>query len=153
MTEEGSVKRIPKAAKVAAAKLGAARAGEWISGKANPLETVKSLAASFEEYVRIVEGEQTKRRGIAADEKIAVESIRLRRDVLMDYLKRSFDERRETFERLFKHLDSAMEIGDTAGSGNTLAAIVELAKSSPFKGIGSVKELEDTIEKKRNIDF
>jgi hypothetical protein len=146
------MKRIPKANAPSVAKLGAAKAGEWI-GKANPLETVKALAKSYEEYARIVEEERTKRRKIEAEEMIAIESIRLHRELLMDYLARSFDERRENFDRLFKQLDRAMESGDIKSSSATLVVIVDLAKTSPFKGIESLTELEDSIAKRRQIDF
>jgi len=147
------MKHIEKVKAVSAAKLGATRTGEWISGKVNPLETLQALTKAFEEYARVVETERTKRRQIAADERIAIESLRLKRDLFMEYLARSFDERRSNFEQLFARLDQAIEDGDKATSGSALIAIVDLAKSSPFKGIQSIEELEDSIARKKTIDF
>ena len=147
------MKRIVKSEAAKAAKLGVAKTGRWISGKANPLETLKALTDAFHEYARIVETERTARQCIEADERVAIESLRLKRDLFMDYMSRSFDERRNTFEQLFARMDEAITRGDTKTSSEMLVVIVDLAKASPFKGILDIDELKDSIYQKRRIDF
>ena len=104
----------------------------------NPLHVVRELVAAYKDYHVVREHEHTKRRQIEADEKVALADIAAKRDVFMDYLTRSFDERAQGFVSLFKRLDRALESGDAQTVAVMTAAIVDLAKSSPFKELSSI---------------
>jgi AraC-like DNA-binding protein len=60
--------------------------------------------------------------------------------------KRSFDERRENFARLFDALDHAR---DRESFALALAAIVDLAKSSPLKDVASLADARATLQDPR----
>jgi hypothetical protein len=66
---------------------------------------------------------------------VEVQRIQAVRDVMLSYLDRSFDERRKNFDALFTQLDAAIAGGNVEVIAKTLDAVVDLAKSSPFKDL------------------
>lgn len=89
------------------------------------------------EWVQLAQTETTKRADIAAWEQTTVEEIRAKRDVLITYLDRSFDERAENFRRLFDSLDAA--IADRSEKvSEVLGAITALAMKGPFADLKDV---------------
>ena len=89
------------------------------------------------EWVQLVQTETTKRTDITAWERTTVEEIRAKRDVLIAYLNRSFDERAENFRRLFDSLDAA--IADRSEKvSEVLGAITALAMKGPFADLKDV---------------
>jgi hypothetical protein len=89
------------------------------------------------EWVQLVQTETTKRADIAAWEQTTIEDIRAKRDVLITYLDRSFDERAENFRRLFDSLDAA--IADRSEKvAEVLGAITALAMKGPFADLKDV---------------
>lgn len=130
-----------KAGEKAVAKAGQKLAGKALkqgAAKLNPLEAIKIIAEAAADYAKVAEQESTKRRAIDAQERVALERIRTQREVLTQYLDRSFDERRENFDRLFDNLDEAVDKSDASAVGAMVGAIVRLAESSPFKDIADV---------------
>ena len=84
--------------------------------------------------------EQTQREEIRAWEKSQLEIIQVQRDFLLIALDKTFDERRENFRRLFNNLDAALvsDRDDAAAQvADLLRAIMDLAKTSPFKDLKS----------------
>jgi hypothetical protein len=112
----------------------------------NPTEVFRLMVNAYRECIVTREEEQTRRRQIASDEKTAIEEIKARRDILMDYLDRSFDERKNNFAQLFDTLDKAIELNNTEVIAYTLNTIIELGKSNPFKDLGSVSEIRRALE-------
>jgi hypothetical protein len=92
------------------------------------------LVGSVSEWQRVVKTEQSKRRKIAAVERMWLAAIETDRQFLMTYLDRSFDERAVNFRALFDDLDRAMA-GDGSQVTDILAAITTLALRSPFDGL------------------
>lgn len=81
--------------------------------------------------------EATKQQAIAAEEARWLAAIEADRSILLNYLDRSFDERRENFRQLFEELDRAMS-GDTTHVADILGAITTLAMKSPFQDLKDV---------------
>jgi hypothetical protein len=113
------------------------------------IDGLKSIAESLHG----ISQERTKQREIkrAADTEIA--RIKAMRDVLLDYLERSFDERRRNFDALFVRVDQAMATGDPAMLSATLGAVVALAQSSPFEAFRDVAATREMLGSNKKIDF
>lgn len=126
-------------AKSAVIELGLVGADQLRAMDFNPNKAIEEVTAAYKEYQVTRQQEMTKRRKIEAEEKIAVADIESRRQVLMAYLTRSFDERAANFAALFEKLDAALEKGDVQALALLTNAVVELAKSSPFKDLATVE--------------
>ncbi|WP_156786278.1 hypothetical protein [Microterricola viridarii] len=104
------------------------------------VDTFRLVVASANEWVTVVAQERTKRDEIKAWEMSQLEIIHVQRDFLLSALDKTFDERRESFRRLFDNLDAAL-ISDREDSAvqvaDLLEAITDLAKTSPFKDLKS----------------
>lgn len=105
------------------------------------------LITAADTWVKVVQGEATKRVEIRAWEATQRENIVAQRDVLMKGLDLTFDERRETFRRLFSALDDAMKLEDAQVASDVLEKIADLSKSSPFKDLGNVRFVVDELKK------
>ncbi len=70
---------------------------------------------------------------IRAEVKMYVAQVVATRKIVMEYLKRSYDERERIFDGLFKRLDAAMADGRVEEVGATLSAMVSLAQKSPLE--------------------
>lgn len=111
--------------------LSLAKAASPLLTGADALTVIKDVVGAVGEWVEIVEQEKTKRAEIAAHEAVALAAIATDREILLTYLDRSFDERKENFEKLFTALDDAMR-NDRAAVADLLGAITALAVKSPF---------------------
>lgn len=112
----------------------------------NPAASFSQLVDAYAEYQRVVQEERTKRRETAAWEKAAVATIEQRRDVMMKFLDRSFDERAENFREFFTLADQAIATGDNDQLAAILTSIVELAKTSPFKDLADLTKVEAALD-------
>lgn len=129
----------PKKAATAAAK--AAKTGGIVGQvltAVNPLDVIRDITAAVTDYKTVKLQEETKRKQISAWESATLENIRAKRDILIIFLERSFDERRDNFGRLFDALDVAMASSDPASVNSVLQGIVLLAQESPFKQLASL---------------
>ncbi len=115
----------------------------------DPSRAIEEMARAYRDFQVVREQERTKRRGIEADERTALAEIAARRELFLEYLARSFDERSANFTSLFVRLDGALERGDVQSLAVLTNAIVDLAKSSPFKDLATI---EATREALRNAD-
>ncbi|MGQ9865609.1 MAG: hypothetical protein ACUVSQ_04890 [Pseudanabaenaceae cyanobacterium] len=113
--------------------------------KLSPGLVLQELIQAYQDYVHTVETEKTKRAEIAAWRDATVAEIQARRDVLIGYLNRSFDERATVFSKLLDTLDAAIAAGDNSRLALTLAAIVDLAKSNPFHNLADLKEVQAAL--------
>ena len=104
------------------------------------VDTFRLVLQSTNEYISVIEQERTKRIEIQASLTQQLEVIHVQRDFLLSGLEKTFDERRENFQRLFDQLDVALvSSSDDSGSqiAEILGAITDLAKISPFKDLKS----------------
>ncbi len=79
-------------------------------------------------------------------EKATIAQIKAKRDFLINYLNRSFDERSENFAALFGIVDQAMADGNNAQLGAALHSITKLAKSSPFKDLADLASVRAALD-------
>ncbi len=112
----------------------------------NPTETLQQMVSAYTDYLTIAEQERTKRREIEAWEKEAIAKINAQRDVLMDYLDRSFDERAKNFRNLFDVVDRAIAAGNNEQLALALHSITEIAKSSPFKELANLASVRAALD-------
>lgn len=112
----------------------------------SPAVCFRQLVDAYSEYQRVVQEERTKRREIAAWEKMAVAQIEQRRDVMMQFLDRAFNERAENFREFFALADQAIAAGDNDQLAAVLTSIVELAKTSPFKDLADLETVEAALD-------
>jgi len=134
--EEVTTKIVKGAEKIVKKKVGTTL-GKSIAA-INPAQCLKEITTAYTEYKTIHEQEKTKRQQINAWENITIKKIHAQRKILMEYLDRSFDERKENFKNLFDTMDKAVENGDTQSLALVLKSITDLAASGPFKEIASV---------------
>jgi hypothetical protein len=105
----------------------------------DPTRVVEEMARVYREYHEVREKEHTKRVAIQAKEQVALAEIAAKRELFLEYLTRSFDERAANFSALFARLDVALEKGDTQALAVLTNAISDLAKSSPFKDLVTIE--------------
>lgn len=105
----------------------------------DPNRAIEEMARAYREYQVVREQERTKRRQIEAQETVVLADIAAKRELFMEYLTRSFDERSTNFASLFERVDSALEKGDVQALALLTNAILDLAKSSPFKDLATIE--------------
>ncbi|MBD2212918.1 hypothetical protein H6G27_24020 [Nostoc linckia FACHB-104] len=118
---------------------------EVIGTGADALQSLHAIVEAYTEYKKVVQEEQTKRRDIERWEKITISGIQARRDVLINYLEHSFDERAKNFSFLFTKVDEAIAQGDNNQLNLFLISIIELAKSSPFKDFENITSVKAAL--------
>ncbi|PSB57736.1 hypothetical protein C7B77_07340 [Chamaesiphon polymorphus CCALA 037] len=117
-----------------------------MEGFISPAHCLNEVVRAWTEYSTIREQEKTKRSEIEAWEKIDLAEIEAKRNFLIGYLDRSFDERATKFESLFQTVDRAISSNDNQQLCLTLQAIVELAKSSPFKDLADLATVKAALD-------
>lgn len=122
---------------------------DFVSGVkefASPAQCLNEVVQAWTEYLKVTEEQKTKRRDIEAWEKVTLAEIKAKRDFLVGYLEHSFDERSKNFQALFQTVDQAMSSGDSQQLGLALHAIVELAKSNPFKDLADLSTVKAALD-------
>ena len=112
----------------------------------------QAAAESFEKFITIAgevakftELQETKRTQIRSNADVAIKKVEAMREVLQEYLTKSFDERSAIFAKHFEVVDSALINGDTAMLSAGLNAINELAASSPFKALADFNSVQQML--------
>lgn len=120
----------------------------------------EAAAESFDKFVRVAgevakfsELQETKRTQIRADADVAIKKVEAMRDVLKQYLEKSFDERSSIFIKQFEVVDKALATGDNAMLSMGLTAINELAASSPFKALADINTVQQMLTDDSEIDI
>ena len=112
----------------------------------NPVQCLNDIVQAWTDYMKTAAEEEAKRCEIEAWEKVTLAEIKAKRDFLIGYLERSFDERAKNFQSLFQVVDQAILSGDNQQLGLALHAIVELAKSSPFKDLADLSTVKAALD-------
>ena len=103
-----------------------------LKSPANTIEGLKIFVEAFKENHKVTEEEKTKRKAIKAQREVALENIKAQRDFLKEFMEKSFKERKENFDELFKALDKSLETNDYESLSMVLGSIVKLAETSPL---------------------
>ena len=120
----------------------------------------QAAAESFEKFITIAgevakftELQETKRTQIRSNADVAIKKVEAMREVLQEYLTKSFDERGAIFAKHFEVVDSALINGDTAMLSAGLNAINELAASSPFKALADFNSVQHMLLTDNETEF
>ena len=120
----------------------------------------QAAAESFEKFITIAgevakftELQETKRTKIRSNADVAIKKVEAMREVLQEYLTKSFDERSAIFAKHFEVVDSALINGDTAMLSAGLNAINELAASSPFKALADFNSVQQMLLTDNETEF
>ncbi|PSB03283.1 hypothetical protein [Merismopedia glauca] len=108
----------------------------------SPAQCLQEVVETWTNYLEIVQIETTKRREIEARERAILADIEAKRELIIGYLQRSFDERAQNFQSLFAIVDRAIASGDSIALSLALQSIVDLGQSSPFKDLSNLSNLK-----------
>jgi hypothetical protein len=90
----------------------------------------------LKEYVawrKIAEEQKTERQRIFAKRDVAVLAIEAERDVLLEYFRLRFSERKHTLDGMFRVLHTAVEDKNDSAMDAALNGILEVVKDNPLK--------------------
>lgn len=122
----------------------------------NPIDLINSvntLAKDYFESEKFRESQITERNKIESDRQIALSKIEATKQIFLDYLNKSFDERSINFSNYFKNLEVAIKNGDIQQVSLILNGINQLAESSPFKDIVDSIKLKNALDSKSELDI
>lgn len=106
---------------------------------------VKDLILMAGEVRKFEEAQKTVRLDIAAQRDVALANIEMQKTALMTYLDKSFDERKESFQKLFSVVDDALAKDNMQELAAGLEGIISLADSSPFKDLRTIEETANAL--------
>ena len=115
-------------------------------GGIDALTALENLVDGTMDFLRIREGERTKRIEIEAYASTEVTRIKAAESVLKQYFEHVFTERARTIDGLFEHLDDTMTRGDGTAATAALQGIVDLAKSSPLADMGDLTQVRKALD-------
>jgi hypothetical protein len=117
-------------------------------------EVLNNLVTMAGEVQKFTEVQKTKRKEIEVKRDIIVEKIKSHKEILLSYLEKSFDERKDNFTHLFSIVDNAIENNNIQQLALGLDSINKLADSSPFKALASLENTKLALEdKNQEWDF
>ena len=123
----------------------------------NPAEAAQVLKRFIEvagEVAKFTEQQKTERKEIEAKRDINISRIQAQKEIIMVYLEKSFDERKENFSKLFQVIDHAIANNNMQQLAMGLDSINQLAASSPFKALATLESTKEAINDKNHIwDF
>jgi hypothetical protein len=102
------------------------------------------------DVAKFSEVQKTKRKEIEAKRDVIVNKIQSQKEIILAYLEKSFDERKDNFAKLFSVVDSAIATNNMQQLAMGLDSINKLAESSPFKALASVESTKLALEDKNH---
>lgn len=129
-------------------------AGLAAGNPAAAAEVLNNLVSMAGEVSKFTEVQKTKRKEIEAQRDIYVTKINAQKEVMLTYLEKSFDERKENFRKLFEVVDHAIANNNMQQLAVSLESINQLAASSPFKDLASIESTQQALtDKNYQWDF
>lgn len=123
----------------------------------NPAEAAQVLKRFIEvagDVAKFTEQQKTVRKDIEAKRDSDIARIQAQKEIIMIYLEKSFDERKENFSKLFQVIDHAIANNNMQQLAMGLDSINQLAASSPFKALATLESTKEAINDKNHIwDF
>ena len=123
----------------------------------NPAEAAQVMKRFIEvagDVAKFTELQKTARKDIEAKRDSEIARIKAQKEIIMSYLEKSFDERKENFSKLFQVIDHAIANNNMQQLAMGLDSINQLAASSPFKALASLESTKEAIDNKNHIwDF
>lgn len=109
---------------------------------------IKDFISRANEVQKFCEVQQTKRAEINAKRDVLIGQIEREKEIILEYLKEAFDERRKCFDKLFSIVDKAIENGNNEQLSLALQSINILASESPFKVLSSTSATQKALKDK-----
>lgn len=123
----------------------------------NPAEAAQVLKRFIEvagDVAKFTEQQKTVRKDIEAKRDKDIAQIQAQKEIIMKYLDKSFDERKENFSKLFQVIDHAISNNNMQQLAMGLDSINQLAATSPFKTLATLESTNEAIKDKNHIwDF
>ena len=123
----------------------------------NPAEAAQVLKRFIEvagDVAKFTEQQKTVRKDIEAKRGKDIAQIQAQKEIIMKYLDKSFDERKENFSKLFQVIDHAISNNNMQQLAMGLDSINQLAATSPFKTLATLESTNEAIKDKNHIwDF
>ena len=123
-----------------------------LGSPAEVLSTIKAFTEAATDAVKFCEVQETMREEIRANRDARIKQLEAQRDIIMNYLDHSFDERKYLFEKQFKIVDHALTTGNSEELALSLQNINDLANSSPFKALADLGSVQNSL-KQQNSTF
>jgi hypothetical protein len=118
------------------------------------VEVVKTLINVAGEVRKFEELQITKRVAIQSEKEKALAIIEMQKKILMTYLEKTFDERKDVFAKQFQVVDDAIQKGNIQQLAIGLDSINKLASTSPFKDLSSIEQVGKALDDKNHVwDF
>jgi len=102
----------------------------------NPLEVLHE----YFEYKKTLDEQKTTRKNIKAKRDIAIKSIEAQKEILLDYFNKRFSERKDSLDKFFSLLDSAVKEKNEKQLDVALAGILGILKDNPLGDFQAFKE-------------
>ncbi|WP_440254981.1 hypothetical protein [Candidatus Avelusimicrobium sp.] len=113
-----------------------------------------NLTRQLGRVVKFTEVQENKRNKIIAERDVLIKHIEAEKAVILEYLDKSFDERKENFNKLFAMADEAIASENNERLALILNSINFIAVESPFKALRSVSDTKKALaDKKHTWDF
>ncbi|WP_288382087.1 hypothetical protein [uncultured Acinetobacter sp.] len=123
----------------------------------NPAEAAQVLKHFIEvagDVAKFTEQQKTIRKDIEAKRDKDIAHIQAQKEIIMKYLDKSFDERKENFSKIFQVIDHAISNNNMQQLAMGLDSINQLAATSPFKALATLESTSEAIKDKNHIwDF
>jgi len=125
---------IARAGSSVAKHLGAG--GKFAVQNLNPLEVVREYVS----FLKTASEQKTERDRIAAKREVAVKIIESEKEIILEYFKARFAERKEALQGLFHILHQAVETKNEHAMDTALGGILGIVKDSPLKDFASFRQ-------------
>jgi len=103
------------------------------------LEVLHGFVNTAGDVAKFTEYQETKRTEIRVKRDEIVKEIQSKKEIILTYLNKSFDERKENFAKLFSVVDNAIANNNTQQLAIGLDSINKLAAESPFKALTNIE--------------
>ena len=117
------------------------------------MHAINTLGNVAQETIKYAEDQETKREEIRAMRDASIAHINALKESVQLYLEKSFDERKELFNRQFECVNKALEEGNVEMLAVSLSAINDLAASSPFKSLSDVASVQKNLTSNEEWDI
>ncbi len=129
-------------------KLSGAISNASVDGFKNAETVARALTSLVEvaaDTIKYVSKQETKREEIRAKRDIAIEKINKTSELIRIYLDKTFDERKDIFNKQFEVVDEALRTGNTQMLSLGLNSINQLASQSPFKNLADINQVQAAL--------
>ncbi len=116
-------------------------------------EAFTQLVSAWREYKITKEVETTKRVQIAAWRDATITRLDYQRELLEDYLKNTFAERRTVIEGMFNKLDQGIAKGDNQLISMAMQSIISTVQTSPLQGVQQIFAQMDDFNSDEPIEI